>query len=204
MRKLFAMCLMVLLAAVMGHAEKPASNDTEIKPRVDAFARAWLERRDGSATLAFIDDSAYGGRPVTGSACDGWYRTSMPEQEIRQTISANLINSANDLPKGLTARRMLKSEFLAGPWKQYAVNSVDSDGYLLVEMNEATENGMFHTPEMKEHYAPLFGGLRQKNGRLYWAVMPMTLADGDIFVVVAGWQHTRDNWYITHIDIICQ
>lgn len=190
------------MLAITSPAENPQQAElAALHPRTAEFITAWLSQRNSARTLALIDDSAYKDKPVFGETCDGWLRHGMPLERARLTVGNYLISAANTYPAGTDVSQVLVNLSTA-EWASYAINNVPADRYILMRVDAKSINDMFQGGKKNPYHEMLARHL--KNGSpIYWSVFGILLPDHNALVVYAAWQHVRDDWYITSIDVTC-
>lgn len=178
---------------------------TDFQARLSGFMAAWLQARDRSQTLAFIDPSAYDARPFIGTYCDGWYRAGAPHDRVAQTVAANLMSFPAQFARNAPASVMFKaSERFPPQWVGSASNDVPADRVLVARLTTDSLGSIFSGLFAQSDYAGFLREEIQRNGPGYWVVFPGVAPDGDIFVIFTLWLKTGDVWSIRHIDGICQ
>lgn len=190
-----------LLCAIVTQAQ--ASQQTELailRPRITEFVDAWLVQRNPARTVAFVDDSAYKDKPVFGEGCEGWVKPHMPVEKARQSLGEYLIGTANSHPPGTDVRQILVNLSTA-EWASYAVNDVSSDRYIVMRVDDKSIKEMF--AGKKNPYHEVLARHLKNGSPIYWSTFGVLLPNHEAVVFYAGWQHLRDNWYISAIDVTC-
>jgi hypothetical protein len=125
----------------------------------------------------------------------------MPLDKARQAVASYLISATRGYPAGTDVSQMLVNLSTA-EWASYAINNVTADRYILMRVDAKSINEMFEGGKKNPYHEVLVRHL--KNGSpIYWSVVGILLPDHDALVVYAAWQHLRDNWYISAIDVTC-
>lgn len=171
-----------------------------LQPRIAEFIHAWLVQRDPAHTLAFVDDSAYKDKPVFGEACEGWLKPHMPLEKARTTVGDFLVGTANLYPAGTDVGQILVNLSTA-EWASYAVNDVSRDRYIVMRVDEKSIKQMFQGK--KNPYREVLARHLKNGAPIYWTTFGILLPNHDGVVVYAAWQHLRDNWYLSAIDVTC-
>ena len=196
-----AALIIVLLSAIISPTEtaQPAEL-ADLQRRIAAFIKAWVTERNTAQTLAFVDDSAYRDKPVFGETCEGWLRPHMPLEKARKTLGDYLVGTTNSYPAGTDVSQILVNLSTA-EWASFAVNDVSRDRYILMRVDERSIRQMFEGK--KNPYREVLARHLKNASPIYWSTFGILLPNHEGLVVYAAWQHLRDNWYISAIDVTC-
>jgi len=195
-----AALIIVLLSAVIIPAETQPTELAALQRRIAAFIKAWVTERNTAQTLAFVDDSAYRDKPVFGETCEGWLRPHMPLEKARKTLGDYLVGTTNPYPAGTDVSQILVNLSTA-EWASFAVNDVSRDRYILMRVDEKSIRQMFEGK--KNPYREVLARHLKNGSPIYWSTFGILLPNHEGLVVYAAWQHLRDNWYISAIDVTC-
>ncbi|HZU41463.1 MAG TPA: hypothetical protein VE994_02235 [Terriglobales bacterium] len=200
-QRLAAFIIILLLASTAVRAQTAQQAElAALRPRITDFIEAWLVQRNVAHTIAFVDDSAYKDKPAFGEGCEGWLKPHMPLERARKTLGGYLIDTANSYPPGTDVRQMLVNLSTA-EWASYAVNDVSTDRYIVMRIDEKSVNDLFEGK--KNPYHQILARHLKDGSPIYWTTFGLLLPNHEAFVIYAGWQHLRDNWYISTIDVTC-
>ena len=196
-----AVIVIFLLFTTAIWAETAEKTDlVSLRPRIAEFINAWLVQRNPANTLAFVDESAYKDKPVFGAACEGWLKLHMPIEKARKTLGDYLISTANSYPPGTNVGQILVNLSTA-EWASYAVNDVSADRYIIMRVDEQSIKDLF--VGKKNPYREVLARHLKNGSPIYWSTFGVLLSNHDALVVYAAWQHLRDNWYVSAIDVTC-
>src|SRR5262249_3773976 len=145
----------------------------DFQARLSAFMAAWLQARDRSQTLAFIDPSAYDARPFIGTYCDGWYGAGAPHDRVAQTVAANLMSFPGQFGRNAPPAAVFKAaERFPPQWLSAASNDVAADRILVARLTEDSLKGIFSGVFAQSEYAGFLRDEIHRNGPGYWVVFP--------------------------------
>ena len=199
-RRLAPLIAVLLSAAMIPAQTSQQSELAALRPRIAEFINAWLVQRDPAHVLGFVDDSAYKDKPVFGEGCEGWLKPHMPVEKARQRLGEYLIGTANSYPQGTDVRNILVNLSTA-EWASYAVNDVSTDRFIVMRIDEKSVKEMFEGK--KNPYGEVLARHLKNGSPIYWTTFGILLPNHEALVIYAGWQHLRDNWYISSIDVTC-
>jgi len=196
-----AWLIVLLLSAITMAAQTSQQSElAALRPRITEFINAWLVQRDPANVVSFVDESAYKDKPVFGEGCEGWLKPHMPIEKARQRLGEYLIGTANSYPPGTDVRNILVNLSTA-EWASYAVNDVSTDRFIVMRIDEKSVKEMFEGK--KNPYREVLARHLKNGSPIYWTTSGILLPNHEALVIYAGWQHLRDNWYISAIDVTC-